>query len=193
MKTIITEGNRKDSPADEVTWYFLADSALANAGKPFFIPEFADCFEAYVAPAVRFTRLGKSIGERFATRYYTEMAPALHIRAPKLRERLLREGKCPDMAHSFDRSLIVGRFIPVEEFAACFPVSLVKNGCESAVWHPGDFDPGTDRIVSLVSAANTIKTGDILLPGLSRPVEIATGDRLTVMTGSGEAFYVAVR
>lgn len=121
MKTIVIES------ASPLSWYFIADSALINAGKPFFIPEFADEFEAFLAPVVRINRIGKSIASRFAERYYTEIAPAVHFRASKLRRQLLAAGLPTDPSHSFDRAMIVGSFLPAIDFLSGAPLLMLKE------------------------------------------------------------------
>lgn len=121
MKTIVIES------ASPLSWYFIADSALVNAGKPFFIPEFADEFEAFLAPVVRISRIGKSIAARFAERYYTEIAPAVHFRASKLRRQLLEAGLPTDPSHSFDRAMTVGSFLPTSEFLNGSPLLMLKE------------------------------------------------------------------
>ena len=118
MKTVIIESN------NPLSWYFIADSALINAGKPFFIPEFADEFEAFLAPVVRISRIGKSIASRFAGRYYEEIAPAIHFRASALRRQLLEAGLPADPSHSFDRSMTVGSFIPAEKMLSGAPLVM---------------------------------------------------------------------
>lgn len=187
MKTIVIESR---SP---LSWYFLPDSALINTGKPFFVPEFADEFEAFVAPVVRLNRIGKSISARFAERYYTEIAPAIHIRASRLRRTLLEAGLPTDPSHSFDRSMTVGNFIPVGSLSD--DASLVmtldharpQSGHASATPAPAEVVCSSVQLKSLVgplleavSRTNTIKMGDYLVPMLSSPLPIEIGDTLTV-------------
>lgn len=193
MKTIVASGNRINSPSWETSWYFLADSALANAGKPFFIPDFADSFEAFLAPVVKISKLGKSIAGKYAPRYYSEMAPAIHFRASALRDKLISQGLSPDMAQSFDRSMIIGKFMPAEDFRNASPLRLVKNGETVAIWQESFFPESIDRIIEHVSYANTMKTGDLVAPGLSEATGIIPGDRLNIMLGEESVLLVAIK
>ena len=47
-----------------------ADSALLNNGKPFFIPDHLGRIEYETEVVVRISKLGKTIPQRFAHRYY---------------------------------------------------------------------------------------------------------------------------
>ncbi|MDE6768928.1 MAG: hypothetical protein K2J78_04290 [Muribaculaceae bacterium] len=178
MKTIVIEST---SP---LSWYFIADSALVNAGKPFFIPEFADEFEAFLAPVVRINRIGKSIGARFAERYYTEIAPAVHFRASKLRQELLSAGLPTDPSHSFDRAMTVGTFLPTSEFFCGSPLIMLKNEEVAAECNPVEMKSAIRPLLEAVSRSNTIKMGDYLVPQLSKPVEIGIGDTLNIALGT---------
>lgn len=182
MKTIIIESS---SP---LSWYFLADSALVNAGKPFFIPEFADEFEAFLTPVVRITRIGKSIASRFAPRYYEEIAPAVHFRASALRKRLLEAGLPTDPSHSFDRAMTVGGFVPASHIADGHPLKLnLYKATDPDFLNPLTVECPTTglnekigNMLEAVSKSNTIKMGDYLVAEMSKPVKIEIGDTLTV-------------
>lgn len=187
MKTIVIES---DSP---LSWYFIADSALVNAGKPFFIPEFADEFEAFLAPVVKINRIGKSIGARFAERYYTEIAPAVHFRASKLRRQLLAAGLPTDAAHSFDRAMTVGTFLPVADFFCGSPLIMLKNGKVAAECDTLKMKSSIGPLLEAVSRSNTIKMGDYLVPQLSNPVDIEIGDTLEVTLGAETLLTIHIK
>lgn len=174
MKTIIIES------VSPLSWYFIPDSALVNSGKPFFIPEFADEFEVFLTPMVKINRIGKSIGSRFAERYFSEMAPAVHFRAAALRRKLLDAGLPPDPSHSFDRAMTVGEFLPAETFLNGQELAIFKNGEKAAICHPQQIKLVIGPFLEEVSRSNTVKMGDYLVPVLSNPVMINIGDTITV-------------
>lgn len=193
MKIILADNLGKTDCENPVSWHFIPDSALANAGKPFFIPDFADSFEAMLSPVVRISRLGKSIAERFASRYYTGIAPAIHFRAPGLMRELLSKGLPADRAYSFDRSIIVGDFIPVENFMTDGGFSMTKNGGLVAITDVGDFIRRAGKTLSLASTYNTMKMGDLILPQTISPVPVAIGDRLEVFSEEKSILAVAIK
>ena len=191
MKTfVIADNYGRNAIEGEPGWYFLSDSAVTNTGKPFYLPEGRGKTFASLSIAVRFGRLGKSISKEFAPRYYSEFAPALHFYLPEY-ERRLREMKLPtDAARNFDKSLFVGDFRPIEELSA---FELIRNKERVAVFDPGQLCYGIDQLISLISVMNTIKMGDMLVPGLSRGIEPEEGDLLEIGCGDFRAFHVKVR
>lgn len=193
MKTFVIENNSISYTDRDSVWYFLPDSALCNSGKPFFIPEFADKVEVCLSAVMKITRLGKTIQPRFAHRYYSEMAPALHFRIPALREKLMSEGFAPDMGQAFDRSLIIGEFLPAEEFLTKDTLALKINGRHASTWDGSAFKKSPDEILAEVSASNTMKMGDLILHALAEGVGIDIGDLLEVCRGERLLLTVPVK
>ena len=201
MKTFVIENNliadasdnAPDNANNDANWYFLDDSAICNAGKPFFIPELEDFADARLVIALKVNRLGKSISPRFAKRYYSEAAPAIHFRLPALREELIRRNLSTDRAYSFDRSLIIGDFMPVENFTDDSAINLLKNGESAASWSVEKLRMPIDEIVAAVSVTNSLKMGDIIIPSLSESVEVRIGDMLEIKSGETSLLSVPVK
>ena len=182
MKVALFEGNLKNDESP-FGWYFITDSAWTNAGKPFFFPENTDMVTVSLTPVIRINRLGKFIAEKFASRYYAEMAPGVHFRLPRLREALMSRGLSPDAALSFDRSLTVGSFFPVPKEEENILMTLKINGEEKIQFHISDLKTDINGIISEISKTNTIKTGDFLVPALCGFIPVQIGDCIEV-TGS---------
>lgn len=193
MKIIVADNLGFEDCDNPLSWHFLPDSAFANAGKPFFIPDFADEFEATLSPAVRISRIGKSIAEKFASRYYAEIAPAIRFHAPGLMRELLSKGLPADRAYSFDRSIIIGAFMPVEKFREEGGFSFIKNGVASPAMDIDSFFRRADRTLALASAYNTVKMGDLIVPDAIAPCPIMIGDRLEVVYGGVPVLETAVK
>ena len=192
MKTFIVE----HTPGNTVTplhWYFIPDSALSNTGKPLFMPEGCDTLTAYIAPAIRFSRLGKCIGARFASRYFHEWLPGIHFRDNRLRCSLLDEGLPLDMSHAFDRSLFLGKPLDIESLTDGTPLILHLNGEPTATLTINDFPMSIGEVTEAVSTQNTIKTGDILVPALSEGVDVRIGDFLELKAGVDTLFSIAIK
>lgn len=192
MKTFIVEHNSGDSTTP-LHWYFIPDSALSNTGKPLFMPEGCDVLTAYIAPAIRFSRLGKCIGARFAGRYFNEWLPGIHFRDNKLRCSLLSQGLPPDMSHAFDRSLFLGKPLGIDSLTAATPLILHLNGEPTATLNINDFPVSIEEATEAVSAQNTIKTGDILVPMLSEGVDVRIGDFIELKAGTDTLFSIAIK
>lgn len=151
------------TPADAVSIPpavdIIADSAVVTAGRPLFLPDFADVWEARLCIALRIGRLGKDVAEKFARRYIDGITLAL---------RLVPAG--PDNApHSvgglFDNCLALGQWIPLSadgEEDILGRTLTVTCGEASATLTPGMLRAAAT--VSAVTLYATVKTGDIVLP-----------------------------
>ena len=152
-------------------WTLISQTGILHGGNPYFVPDFASHFEARLALAVRIGRLGKGIAPRFAYRYAEAVAPAVvFVAADKLKS--LQASGCPwTEAISYDRCLAIGKFeaFTLEEMKQ----SEVKLHFDSdgttrdAIWDKEAMRPGIEETIAAISRDNTLKTGDIILFGLS--------------------------
>lgn len=193
MKTFIIENNLYCAQEGKPVWSFLPDSALCNAGKPFFIPENADSITAFISPAIKITRLGKSIAPRFSKRYYSEAAPAIHFRDMGYREYLTRHGLPTDMSQAFDRALIIGEFENAVTILGETPLSMYKNNEKVDEWKKDDLTTTIDELFPAISAFNTLKMGDYLIPALSIGTEVKIGDNLELKLGDRTILNVMIK
>ncbi|MDE5976790.1 MAG: 2-hydroxyhepta-2,4-diene-1,7-dioate isomerase [Muribaculaceae bacterium] len=191
MKTFFIEDNNPgDSPE---AWFFLPDSSLTNAGKPFFIPEFSSEIEARPVVLLKVNRLGKTIAPRFAGRYFSEVAFGVGFQAADLRERLSLKGLPADRAYSFDRSLIVSEFLPKTEISPSDSPVMLKNG-EKVSSVPADLSESSIGLTfKAVSAENTLKMGDLIIPFVGKGTKVIIGDILELATGAGTILRIEIR
>lgn len=193
MKIFVIDNNSKNNcPTLPVSWYFLADSSLTNSGKPFFLPDFANKFEAIPVVAVKINRLGKSISPKFANRYYSEYAGGIHFRAKDLLEELRGSQLPADKACSFDRSLIMGEFLPLAIGQPC-DMTMTKNGETVAFFSLQPLLHTMGKILQEVSGANTLKMGDLIIPALPEGTEIKIGDILQLHAGDVTLLTVQIK
>lgn len=161
-------------------WYEMPDSSVLRTGNPFFVPDFSEEFAAFPTAVYRIGRLGKSISPRFASRYVESATMGVAIIATDLLRKLQAEGRPWTRAVAFDRSCILGDFIPIDDFEQIksFDVCLgdhISTYVPSAIRHP------YASILSWVSEDNTIKNGDMILAGLPGVgIPLAAGTRLTI-------------
>ena len=122
-----------------------ADSALLKDHKPFFIPDWSEQVDYETELVVRICRLGKSIPERFAHRYYDAVTVGIDFTAPA----------------------VIGDWVEKEKFldvqALHFHLDIngktVQEGCSSDMLYK------IDELVSYISQYFTLKTGDLLYTG----------------------------
>lgn len=193
MKTFVFDKNYNQSPQSDISsWYFLADSSLTNAGKPFFIPDFAGEFEAIPTIALRINRLGKSIASRFAGRYFCEFATAIHFRARDLMEKLYNLRRPIDKATSFDRSIIMSEWMPAT-FEDGIKVTMKKNGIVACEFDSKRLTMPISETISEASYANTLKMGDLIIPGLPVGTDIDIDDVLELSCNGVSTLSVYIK
>lgn len=144
-----------------------ADSSLLKMGKPFFVPDFMGRIDYEAEVVVRICRLGKSIPERFAHRYYDAVSVGIDFTARDVQQKLREQGQPWDLGKSFDGAAAIGEWVPKEKFlnvqALRFHLDIngqtVQQGCTSEMLF------SIDHIVAYLSNYFTLKTGDIIFTG----------------------------
>lgn len=152
---------------EEPVIFTKADSALLKDSKPFFLPDELGRIDYETELVVRICRLGKSIPQRFAHRYYDAVTVGIDFTARDLQNKLRAEGKPWELCKGFDGSAAIGEWVSVEKFrdiqAIHFHLDIngntVQEGCSS------DMLFKVDEIISYISQWFTLKTGDILYTG----------------------------
>lgn len=152
---------------EEPVIFTKADSALLKDSKPFFLPDELGRIDYETELVVRICRLGKSIPQRFAHRYYDAVTVGIDFTARDLQNRLRAEGKPWDLCKGFDGSAAIGEWVRIEKFrdiqAIHFRLDIngntVQEGCSS------DMLFKVDEIIAYISQWFTLKTGDILYTG----------------------------
>ena len=186
---------------DEPVIFTKADSAILNQGKPFFIPDHLGRIDYETEVVVRICRLGKSIPQRFAHRYYDALTIGIDFTARDLQKKASEAGQPWTICKGFDGSAAIGEWIPKEKLltdpeAPCEQSGLqrlhfhldiqteedrrqgltgrtVQEGCTSDMLYT------VDEIIAYISQFFTLKTGDILYTGTPAGVgPVHIGDRL---------------
>ena len=153
---------------EEPVIFTKADSALLTNGRPFFIPDFTQRCDYETELVVRICRLGRSIPQRFAHRYYDAMTVGIDFTARDLQQQLTAKGHPWELCKGFDGSAAVGRFVPKERFGHDIQdlhFHLDINGQTVQRGHTADMLRPVDELVSYISRFFTLKTGDLLYTG----------------------------
>ena len=144
-----------------------ADTALLKDHKPFFIPDHLGRIDYETELVVRICRLGKTIPQRFAHRYYDAVTVGIDFTARELQSKLRAEGKPWDLCKGFDGSATLGEWVSIDKFrdiqAIHFHLDIngntVQEGCSSDMLYK------VDELIAYISQYFTLKTGDILYTG----------------------------
>lgn len=166
---------------DDPVIFTKADSSLLKDRKPFFIPDELGTIEYEAEVVVRVCRLGKSISERFASRYYDAVTVGIDFTARDLLKKLRQQGLPWDMSKSFDSAAVIGEWVPKDKFLDVqrLRFHLDVNGETKQEGCTSDMIYKVDEIISYVSRFFTLKTGDLIYTGCpvsGTPVHI--NDRL---------------
>lgn len=171
----------KHESVGEPLIFMKPDSALLRENKPFFIPDFSKQVEYEVELVVRINRLGKNISEKFASRYYEEVALGVDFTARDLQQRQRALGAPWEIAKAFDNSAVISDFIPLSTLANAEGISfsLSKNGVEVQRGNTQDMLFSVNQIIAYVSRFFTLKIGDLIYTGTPAGVgPVFMGDHL---------------
>ena len=151
MKIIRLTGSEPLSDID-----FHPDSALLLPGRPLFYPDFGGDWHARLFLAIRINRLGKSVSEKFAPRYYDSFSLALHF-IPVDPSAML-----PGVLSGLDSSITHGAWLAVTQLAGNITVTTdCQPPCSPDFTLPTETE--VNRAIARVSTYTTLRMGDILL------------------------------
>lgn len=166
---------------DNPVFFMKPDSALVINNRPFFYPEFSNDVHHELEVVIRINRLGRSIEEQFAGRYYSEVALGVDFTARDLQAEQKKRGLPWEIAKGFDYSAPVSEFFPVEKFGDIHNLSfrLDLNGKTVQDGNTSLMIFSFEKIISYVSRFMTLKTGDLIYTGTPAGVgPVAINDRL---------------
>ena len=149
-----------------------ADSALLKDKKPFFIPDFMGRIDYEAEVAVRISRLGKTIPERFAHRYYDAVTVGIDFTARELQQKLRANGEPWDLCKGFDGSAALGEWVSVDKFrdVQALHFHLDINGNTVQEGRTSDMLFSIDSLIAYISRSFTLQPGDI--PFTETPVGV---------------------
>lgn len=176
----------QDSAYKAPVVFTKCDSALVTRGRPFFIPDYTQECEYETELVVRICRMGRSISERFAHRYYDAVTVGVDFTARDLQRKLRAEGLPWDLAKGFDGSAVIGEFRDfignqtqsLEGSAGRYEEHRVAQMLKKGIAFHLDINGKTvqeglstdmihsvDHLVSYISRFFTLKTGDLIFTG----------------------------
>ncbi len=102
-------GERREG--EEPVVFLKADSSLLKNGKPFFIPDFMGPIDYETEVVVRICKLGKSIPQRFAHRYYDAVTVGIDFTSRDYLKKARENGLPWDICMGFDGSSVLGEWV----------------------------------------------------------------------------------
>ncbi len=160
-------GTADDDRQRDPVIFTKADSSLLKDGKPFFIPTHLGRVDYETEVVVRICKLGKSIPEQFAHRYYDAVTVGIDFTARDLQKQLREKGQPWEIAKGFDGAAVIGEWVEKDKFLNCqgLRFALDINGERRQEGCTCDMLVTIDRLIAYISQFFTLKTGDLLYTG----------------------------
>lgn len=169
MKIICIENNfvNSESEKEEDILYFLKpDSCLLRKNNPFYVPKFSEQISFAVSLVLRVDKLGKSVGHKFAHRYYTKVGLGIDFTAEDVLQDAKTKGTPWETAKCFDQSAAISEhFLNLDDLEKDFEFKLVHNGTVVQQARYSEMRLNFDDIISDASKRFMLKIGDYIYTG----------------------------
>lgn len=180
---------------EEPVIFLKPDSALFRQRDAFYIPDFTHDVHYEAEIVIKINRIGKSISEKFAHKYYTEYTLGIDFTARDVQQKLKEKGLPWEKAKAFDQSAVVGDFLSTEGINFNhISFSLRKNGQTVQQGNTAMMIHSTNEIIAHVSQYFTLKIGDLIFTGTPAGVgKVNPGDILDGYVENQKVFTVKVK
>jgi acylpyruvate hydrolase len=162
-------------------FFMKPDSALVIRNRPFFYPDFSNEIHHEIEVVIKINRVGRSIEEKFASRYFSEIGLGVDFTARDLQAECKKNGLPWEIAKAFDSSAPISKFLPIANFNDLNNLNfhLDINGTRVQTGNTSEMIFSFEKIISYVSQFVTLKTGDLIYTGTPAGVgPVKQGDRL---------------
>ncbi len=165
----------------EPVFFMKAGNALLRNNFPFFLPDFSKEIHYETELVIRICKLGKSIQEKFAHKYYNAIGIGIDFTARDLQQKCKEKGLPWEIAKAFDGSAPISDFIALDELPdrnnIRFHLDINGKTVQSGI--SSDMIFSFEKIIAYVSRFNTLKTGDLIFTGTPAGVgPVSINDRL---------------
>ena len=176
--------------------FMKPDTAIHNLEIPYYIPDFTQNLHYEIELVLKINQNGKCISEKFAHKYYDEIAVGIDFTACDVKVELSQKGLPWELAKAFDGSAIVGKFVSKEtiESSSSIQFHLDKNGSTVQKGNTTQMLRGFDVIISEVSQYFTLRKGDLIFTGTPKGAgRVVAGDVLEGFLGGEKGFSLKIR
>ena len=167
----------------EPLFFLKPESSVLHKRHAFYIPEWTSDVHYEVELVVKILKRGKTVLEKFASRYYCEVGLGIDFTARDIQTELKQAGHPWEKAKAFDGSAVISeKFIPLNELGKDIQdlrFSLLINNSEVQLGHTSDMIFSVNELIVYLSKYMTLKTGDLLFTGTPAGVgSVAAGDKI---------------
>ena len=176
--------------------FMKPDTAIHNLEIPYYLPDFTQNLHYEIELVLKINQNGKCISEKFAHKYYDEIAVGIDFTACDVKVELSQKGLPWELAKAFDGSAIVGKFVSKEtiESSSSIQFHLDKNGSTVQKGNTTQMLRGFDVIISEVSQFFTLRKGDLIFTGTPKGAgKVTTGDVLEGFLMGEKGFSLKIR
>ncbi len=171
-------------------------TAILDRNRPFYYPEFSQDIHFEVELVIKMCRHAKHVEEKFAHKYYEEIAVGIDFTARDIQAELKKKGHPWDIAKGFDRSAPISKFIPIESLnnSKDIQFSLKQNGELKQRGQSSEMIFSFDYLIYHLSKYFTLQKGDLIYTGTPAgvgPVQI--GDVLECFIEDKEMLKCAIK
>ncbi len=177
--------------------FLKPQSAILSHRHPFYIPEWSQAIHHEVELVIKINRLGKSIQDKHAHRYYDEVGLGIDFTARDIQSQLKEKGHPWERAKAFDGSAVIGQFVnlgSLNKGVQDLTFSLHNHDTLLQSGQTKDMVFSVDALIAEISKFMTLKVGDLIFTGTPAGVgPVASGDRLIGRLEGQEMFAVNVK
>lgn len=163
-----------------------ADSSVHRNNQPVFLPEIDGSWVACVCPAVKISRLGMHISEKFASRYYDSVSAACLFLPKDLSDKLI---DMPERYFVMDSAFSTGEWTKIDSPDHQFIIT-----CREAEMQFSASSLKVDRAIVEMSTFMTFKMGDMLIFADNPLIfDIAEGEKISTLLNGSPCFEMKIK
>jgi 2-keto-4-pentenoate hydratase/2-oxohepta-3-ene-1,7-dioic acid hydratase in catechol pathway len=166
MKAVCFENSTGTNIQGKEPYFYLKpETAFLLNNRPFFIPDYANDIRIQLFVAIKISKIGKYISNKFAFDYFDAYTAGICFTAYDLYNDLKLKEVSADIARNFDFSSPIGKFIPKTDFENFRNImAKLSSGNEiSAFVKTSDLKPDFCEMISIASRFVSLKIGDIVM------------------------------
>lgn len=184
-----------DVPTEPLVFSKFQTSLLKD-NKPFFYPDFTKSVHHELELVIKICKNGKGIQEKFAHKYYDEVALGIDFTARDVQSQLKSKGHPWEIAKSFDGSAPISEFVPLSSLKnkenIAFDLAINGKTIQSGLSEQMIFS--FDYLVSYLSQYFLLQMGDMIFTGTPEGVgPVKIGDEMVANLEGKEMMRFFVR
>jgi 2-keto-4-pentenoate hydratase/2-oxohepta-3-ene-1,7-dioic acid hydratase in catechol pathway len=162
----------KNERPDEPVIFSKPDTALLKNNAPFYYPDFSNDIHHEVEIVLKISKEGKNIQEKFAQKYFEEIAIGIDFTARDLQQIAKEKGLPWTIAKGFNGSAPISDFVKINSFPDInnLEFSLEVDGVLKQKGNTNMMLFSFNYMISYLSRFFTLKKGDLIFTGTPKGV-----------------------